>query len=159
MKKLILISMALFLVQIALGQQEQKKTIIKFVADGKEVKLNNDFKVCFELTDTIQTTIIKPVIKNNSFFMPNLDKHRRWVMVFKYKNHLPYFIIYLRAIENETITVITEQEKMSEYFAKATGRKNKRIYYLSIPRKAGKPIRMKSNDPEKFRDELLKLID
>ncbi|WP_299461081.1 hypothetical protein [uncultured Microscilla sp.] len=85
-KILITTCLVLCLAGSAFGQRH--KVSVSFFKDGKKVVLKDDFKIYIVLQDSLKTTVIKPVIKNNGFVMPICEKYDRRVIVFQYKGYL-----------------------------------------------------------------------
>ncbi|EAY28474.1 hypothetical protein [Microscilla marina] len=98
-KILITTCFALCLAGSAFGQSYIRT--ISFTKDGKKVQLHDDFKIYLVLEDSLKTTIIKPVIKNNSFINPRFEKGQRGTIIFRYKKYFMWFSTRLYSDQND----------------------------------------------------------
>jgi hypothetical protein len=60
---------------------------VEFIKEGRQQKLNNNFKIYFLDGDSTYMTIVKPKINGNTFEMPPLQKEESNVL-FEYKNRV-----------------------------------------------------------------------
>lgn len=117
---------------------------IEFHKDGKKIELKNDFDVYFIMSDSLQKIIIKPIIKNNRFKIPDFIKSKKGNIAFKYGNIVFDLGFGGFQYEQNFIWLIGYDKKPFEkeyHFSQVHDKKIKAIVYLEyIPLEHGDGI-------------------
>ncbi len=77
----------ILLLLITLLSYSQEVTV-EFFKQGKEIRLNSNFKIYFVFGDSTHRVIVKPRIKGNKFQIPNLCEKKEGFILFEYKNRV-----------------------------------------------------------------------
>ncbi|WP_299461083.1 hypothetical protein [uncultured Microscilla sp.] len=156
MKKILFTTcLALCLAGSAFGQPYIRT--VSFTKDGKKVQLHDDFKIYLVLEDSLKATIIKPVIKNNSFINPRFEKGQRGTIIFRHKKYLMWFTTQLYSDQNEYFNFGVDYHPFNKEHVREKRLKGiKYLYYLEFTNSC---IVGEIKHPKKYRRKILQLIE
>ncbi|WP_299461086.1 hypothetical protein [uncultured Microscilla sp.] len=138
---------------------QSPKGLVSFFKDGKEIKLQDDFKIYIVLQDSLKTTVIKPVIKNNSFFIPNFKEGQKGMLVFKYRKYLIGFTQRVDMKQDIAYDFGIDYKPFNKRFTRNKNLKGvKYIDYVAWPYSESLGIRLVKH-PKKYRRKILQLIE
>ncbi|EAY28473.1 hypothetical protein M23134_04036 [Microscilla marina ATCC 23134] len=138
---------------------QSPKGLVSFFKDGKEIKLQDDFKIYIVLQDSLKTTVIKPVVKNNSFFIPNFKEGQKGMLVFKYRKYLIGFTQRVDMKQDIAYDFGIDYKPFDKKFTNGEKlKKVRRIVYLSWPYSKSR-VRIELKKTKKYRRKILKLIE
>ncbi|WP_299461079.1 hypothetical protein [uncultured Microscilla sp.] len=141
----------------AFGQRH--KVSVSFFKDGKKVVLKDDFKIYIVLQDSLKTTVIKPVVKNNSFFIPNFEEGQKGSVIFRHKKYLIRFYHSLYIKQNISYHFMVDYKPFDkEYIWGENLQGVKYFYYAKWPLSKSYGIHPVKH-PKKYRRKILKLIE
>lgn len=88
-----------------------EKIEIEFYLKGREIPLNNDFEIFFVVEDSIGKTIIKPIIENNGFLLPDLKNYEMGIFAIKYKKKVYAKNDYINGFKkNNSVCIIFDSK-------------------------------------------------
>ncbi|EAY28553.1 hypothetical protein [Microscilla marina] len=156
-KILITTCLVLCLAGSAFGQSH--KTTISFTKDGKKIALQDNFKIYIVLQDSLKTTIIKPVIKNNSFVNPQFKKGQRGTFIFRYKKNLMWFTTQVYSEQDDSLDFGVDYRPFDKKYSEGKRLKGvKYIDYVEFPEYGSYAVG-KIKHPKKHRRKILRLIE